>query len=225
MGLEFALLDASFSDDDAPRNFSREFDADVVPYDVREGELPPVPTDEWPHDGVVVSGSAASVYWNREWIEDLRGWLERAVRTDLPMLGVCFGHQLLAGVLGGRVRSMGEYELGYHMIRRTGESHLLAGLDEWFVAFTAHSDEVVALPPEATTLAENPYSVHGFREGSVYGVQFHPEMDLASATTIMAHRGVDGETIEHMIATANDGAHNEAADAKAIFRNFEAIAR
>ncbi|MFB6124943.1 MAG: type 1 glutamine amidotransferase [Halanaeroarchaeum sp.] len=225
MGLEFALLDASFSDDDAPRNFSREFDADVVAYDVREGDLPPTPGDGWPHDGVVVSGSAASVYWNREWIDDLRGWLERAVRTDLPTLGVCFGHQLLAEVLGGRVRSMGEYELGYHMIRRTGASDLLAGLDDWFVAFTAHSDEVVAFPRDATVIARNPYSAHGFRRGTVYGVQFHPEMDLASATSIMAHRGVDGETVEHMIATANDGAHNEAADARTIFQHFESIAR
>ncbi|MFB6155523.1 MAG: type 1 glutamine amidotransferase [Haloferacaceae archaeon] len=226
MPLEFALLDASFEDDDAEENFRDAFDADVVRYAVRDGELPPLAsvTGDPSYDGVVVSGSAASVYWNRDWIDALREWLADAAEADVPTLGVCFGHQLLADALGGRVTSMGEYELGYHLVHHDGESPLFAGLDDWFVAFTAHSDEVVELPDGATCRAENPYSIHAFSRGSVYGVQFHPEMSLSTAERLMVHRGTDGRRVQRMIEDVTDGAHNEAEDARVVFENFERIA-
>ncbi|MFB6183220.1 MAG: type 1 glutamine amidotransferase [Haloarculaceae archaeon] len=225
MALELALLDASFEDDDAARNFRREFDADVVRYAVREGDLPPLASaaDESGYDGAVITGSAASVYWNRDWITALKEWVADAATRDVPLLGVCFGHQLLADALGGRVTSMGEYELGYHVIRHDGDCRLFDGLDEWFVAFTAHSDEVVGLPDGATAHARNPYSLHAFSMDSTFGVQFHPEMDLATARRLMRHRGVDGEHIQRMLEDVSDGAHNEAEDAKVVFENFEAV--
>lgn len=226
MSLEFALLDASFPDDNAERNFRREFDADLDRFPVRDGDLPPVPDDDWGYDAGVITGSAASVYWNRDWIDDLEDWVVAAVEADVtvPLLGVCFGHQLLADALGGRVTSMGEYELGYHMIRQDGSSPLFDGLDEWFVAFTAHSDEVVEPPPDADRNASNPFSLHSYSRGPVYGVQFHPEMDLETARTLMTHRGVDGEVVQRIVEEVSTGAHNEALDAKVIFENFEALA-
>ncbi|MFB6171361.1 MAG: type 1 glutamine amidotransferase [Haloarculaceae archaeon] len=224
MALELALLDASFSDDDAEQNFRREFDADLVRYAVRDGELPPRPGGDWTHDGAVVSGSAASVYWNRDWIDRLEAWLADAA-GDAPLLGVCFGHQALADALGGRVTSMGEYELGYHMVHQDGDCRLLDDVGEWFVAFTAHSDEVVELPDGATPHAENPYSLHAFEMGQTYGVQFHPEISPSTARRLMVQRGVDGEQVQRVVEEVSDGLHNEAADAKAVFENFESIAR
>ncbi|MFB6170626.1 MAG: type 1 glutamine amidotransferase [Haloarculaceae archaeon] len=225
MALEFALLDASFADDDAYRNFSREFDADVVRYRVREEELPPVPDGaaDWRHDGVVVSGSAASVYWDREWIQSLESWVEAAAAAEVPVLGVCFGHQLLADALGGWVESMGEYELGYHMVHHDGECRLFEGVDEWFVTFTAHSDEVVELPPGATAHARNPFSIHAFEREPMFGVQFHPEMDRQTTETVMVHRGVDGDHVEEMLQDAFDDAHNRASDVRSVFGNFESF--
>lgn len=224
MALELALLDASFEPIDAEGNFRREFDADLVRYAVREGELPPRPTEaDWAHDGVAVTGSAASVYWDLEWIPPLKRWVADAVGADAPLLGVCFGHQLLAEALGGRVESMGRYELGYHMIRHDGRCRLFDGLEEWFVAFTAHSDAVAELPEGATAHAENPYSLHAFACGSAFGVQFHPEVDFETAQSLLIQRGVDGRHVQRMFEVAADGAHSEAADAKIVLRNFEAV--
>lgn len=221
--LTFALLDVSFPDDHAERNFRREFDADIVSYAVRDGELPPLAADAdgVPYDGAVITGSAASVYWNRDWIDAVKAWVADAVAVDLPLLGVCFGHQLVADALGGRVTSMGEYELGYHMIHHDDDCRLLDGLDEWFVAFTAHSDEVVELPDGATPHAENPYSHHAFEYESAFGIQFHPEMDLETARNLLRQRGTDGEHVQRMIEDVCDGAHNEASDVEVVFRNFE----
>ncbi|MFB6146662.1 MAG: type 1 glutamine amidotransferase [Halobacteriaceae archaeon] len=226
MGLEFALLDASFPDDDAERNVRRSFDADLVRYPVRDGDLPPRPPGDgtWLHDGAVITGSAASVYWNRDWIDAARSWVAAAAGAGVPTLGVCFGHQLLADALGGRVTSMGEYELGYHMVHHDGACRLFDGLDEWFVAFTAHSDEVVDLPGGATARAENPFCCHAFDRDPVFGVQFHPEVDLATAKALLCQRGVDGEFVRRIIEDVSDDAHNEAADATVIFDNFEAVA-
>lgn len=221
----YALLDASFPDDDAEHNFRREFDVDLTRYDVRNGDLPPVPEAHWGYDAGVITGSAASVYWNREWIDDLEDWVVAAedAAATVPLLGVCFGHQLLADALGGRVRSMGEYELGYHMIHQDDSTPLFEALPEWFVAFTAHSDEVVELPPGATAHATNPFSLHAFSRGDVFGVQFHPEMDLDTAESLLVHRGVDGEVVHRMIEEVTTGAHNEAEETKAIFETFEGM--
>jgi len=213
-----ALLDASHDVDNASTNFHRVFDgrARVAEYQVTEGDLP----GSFVFDAAVVSGSPASVYWDEAWIDHLEEWVRRAVEEDLPVLGVCFGHQLLARALGGEVRSMGRYELGYHMVHQDGTGRLFDGVSEWFVAFTAHSDEVTALPPGARPLASNNYSLHAFEREPAFGVQFHPEMDLETARMLMKHRGVDGEHIRHVLREVSDYHHHRAQEATAVFDNF-----
>ncbi|MFB6106472.1 MAG: type 1 glutamine amidotransferase [Halobacteriaceae archaeon] len=178
--LRMALLDASHGADHTRRDFRRELDADLEAFDVTAGELPP----SFAYDAAVVTGSASSVYADDPWIADLLTWLRDAHGAGLPMLGVCYGHQALAAALGGRVEPMGEYEIGYREIRRRAEDPLFAGVPERFLAFTTHQDTVTELPPDATLLAENDFGVHAFRVDDAVGVQFHPEYDRESATTV-----------------------------------------
>ncbi|WP_049938051.1 type 1 glutamine amidotransferase [Haloplanus natans] len=203
---------------DTRRNFRRGLDADVVEFDCLAGELP----DDFRYDAFVVTGSFASVYWDREWITRLRRWAGDAIEAGLPALGVCYGHQLLADVLGGRVEAMDEYELGYRTVEQDGHNRLLDGLDEEFTVFTSHSDRVSDAPPGATVFARNDYGIHGFRKDRVFAVQFHPEYDMATAESVT--KGKDDQLSADRIAEILDGIHEDnyrsAQEASRLFDNF-----
>ena len=216
-----ALLNASHNAENTRRNFRRDLDADLIEFDANAQELP----ESFDFDGCIVTGSRSSVYWDEAWIAPLKDWVAEAIDRDLPFLGVCFGHQLLADVLGGRVADMGEYELGYREIDHTGDSRLFDGIDERFVAFTTHSDEVVELPAEAERLAENDYSVHGFRKDRVFGVQFHPEYDTRTAETVTRGKDLPDERLEEVLAGITDENYDAACEAKLVFENFLAYVR
>jgi len=175
-----ALLNAAHKAADTRENFYRELDAEVAAFHCPSGELP----DDFRYDGFVVTGSSASVYWDEPWIGELKEWVGEAVRARLPALGVCYGHQLLADVMGGSVQSMGEYEIGYRTVYQDGENRLLEGVPDDFTVFTTHSDHVTEAPPGATVFAKNEYGIHGFRKGHVFAVQFHPEYDMETARTV-----------------------------------------
>lgn len=232
--LRVALLNASYNVEATRRNFGRDVDVDLRSFAANEGELPPdageLPSenDELPpkggYDAVIVSGSAASVYWDDAWIADLAAWVEGAIDEGIPVLGVCFGHQLVAHALGGEVRDTGEYELGYRTMERVGESVLLSGLSDRFVAFATHSDEVTTLPSGSEVIAENDYSVQGFRKGDAFGVQFHPEYDRQTAERVTQGKDLPDERIDGVLEGVTGANVAAAANVKVLFDNFLAYA-
>ncbi len=211
-----ALLNASYDDANTSRNFRRELAADLAEFDVTEGELPA----GFEYDGVVVTGSKASVYWDEPWIEALLDWVESAVERDLPHLGVCYGHQVLAEALGGTVDAMPEYEIGYHEVRRVGESTLLGDLPERFTVFTTHQDAVTELPRGARPIAENEYSNHGFELERVFTVQFHPEYDMRTAESVTRGKDLEPGKIDAALESITDANYAAACEAKRLFDTF-----
>ncbi|PSQ57552.1 hypothetical protein BRD22_01780 [Halobacteriales archaeon SW_8_68_21] len=198
--LRFALLNAAHDGANTRRNFRREIDADLVEFDVTAGDLP----DHADFDGVVVTGSRSSVYWD-----------------------VCYGHQVLAEALGGRVAGMDGFEIGYNEIRRTRDDPLFDGIGDSFTAFTTHGDVVVELPPSATLLAENDRGVHAFRDGHCWGVQFHPEYDAETAREVTDGKRdrISDARVDAVLAEITPEAYDAACEAKPLFDNFVAYAR
>ena len=217
-----ALLDASHGSEHTPRNFRRELDADLVEFDVSGGTLP----ETFAYDACVVTGSRASVYWDDPWIVPLKQWIEDAIDREIPFLGVCYGHQLLADVLGGTVEGMDDYELGYRTVTHHG-GRLFDGIDEDFLVFTTHSDAVTDLPPGATLLAENDRGIHGFRLGHVFGVQFHPEYDARTARQVADGKRdqLPDARIDRVLDGVDEEAYDAACEAKTLFENFRAYVR
>ena len=208
-----ALLNASETPSTI-RNFRRELDADLVEFAVHE-EMP----DTFGFDGAVITGSRASVYWDEPWIDPLVEWVGTAVERGMPVLGVCFGHQVLADALGGTVEDMGSYEIGYRDVE-LGDDPLFAGVESPATVFTTHSDAVTELPPEAEQIAENDYGVHGFRVGNAVGVQFHPEYDPATAREVASGKDLPDERIERVLEGITETNYAAACEAKALFENF-----
>jgi GMP synthase (glutamine-hydrolysing) len=229
-GVRVALLDASVGETPAERNFTRELDAEVRTYKVSEGEFPPrVDASERPFDAVVVSGSQTSVYDEEPWIAATAAWVREAVKAGVPLLGVCWGHQLLARAVGGEVDPMGGIgELGYTTVERLETSDpLFDGVDPSFVAFETHTDEVTALPSAATPLAETERALQAFRVENAWGAQFHPEYDRDTARWVTENkRGwLDDETVDAVLETVTAERHAQTAQATRVFDNFLAVAR
>jgi GMP synthase (glutamine-hydrolysing) len=176
---------------------------------------------------VIVSGSGASMTAPEPWILTLCAYVRGAVERGVPVLGVCFGHQLLAHAFGGRVekhprgREVGTVEVE---ITDVGASDpLFVGLPRRLRVNTTHRDEVADLPAGALVLARNAWSpVQAFALGSlVRGVQFHPEYtgevlrEYALARRDFLEREAGPGTAGRVAATSTD-----TPEARSIVANF-----
>lgn len=165
----------------------------------------PRPGDGYDVDGVVVMGSRASVHDDRPWLEPLGAWLDPILdgRVQVPLLGICFGHQLIAHRAGGEVGYLREdrsEELGLRQTR-LDRCRLLPGRDR-MVVVVAHAEIVRTVPPGYRVVARRPEApVDGLEHERlpVFSFQFHPE----ARRDFLEDRGVsledaDGSVFEGM---------------------------
>lgn len=146
-----------------------------------EGEGPA--PDPAPFSGIVMTGSHAMVTDREPWSEAAAVWLNEVLEREIPFLGICYGHQLLAHARGGRVGNHpGGREVGTVRVHRTGGCDgdpLFRGMPADFPAHATHAQTVFQLPDDAVLLALNGHDPHhAFRLGPcAWGLQFHPEFN------------------------------------------------
>ncbi|GJM44040.1 MAG: GMP synthase [Gemmatimonadota bacterium] len=146
-------------------------------WDARNGELPH--SDEVA--GMVILGSPHMVTEDEPWMQAAESCVRGFVAAQVPTLGICFGHQLVATALGGTVdwhpsgREMGTVALTLSEVGRTDP--LLGGMEPVFAVQSSHLQSVLRLPDGAVPLARSEAQEHeAFRVGATtWGVQFHPE--------------------------------------------------
>ncbi|QDZ24080.1 class I glutamine amidotransferase [Chloropicon primus] len=168
------------------------------------------------YDGVVVTGSKFDAHGQDAWIADLMADLRACHERRQRVLGICFGHQVLARSLGGKVERAQKWSLGANKIafdaEKVGEScGRLAGgaLDDGIGVVLRihqiHQDEVSVLPPDATAIASSPECENeAFVIGShIFCVQGHPEFDdkmVADMLVLKRENGLDGSVVEEGFA-------------------------
>lgn len=124
--------------------------------------------------GIILSGGPASVY-----AEDAFRMDPEIIETGVPILGICYGHQLLADVAGGEVVNTGGAEYGNTTLERKGDSVLLTGLPATQQVWMSHRDQVTVAPPGFVSVAASEGAAVAAmedRDRGLYGVQFHPEV-------------------------------------------------
>lgn len=174
---------------------------DVVLIDPTAGDALPVPEGL---AGIILTGSHAMVTDRAPWSERTAAWLREAVVQGVPILGICYGHQLLAHALGGIVadnpngREFGTIRASLSAAAQS--DRLLGGFGASIEVQTSHTQSVTRLPPGARLLASSALDPHlAYAIGDrVWGIQFHPEFD---ATVVKAY--VEA-TRERLIAEGRD---------------------
>jgi GMP synthase (glutamine-hydrolysing) len=131
--------------------------------------------------GIIVTGSHDMVTEKKPWSEKTADWVKQAVKANIPLLGVCYGHQLLAHAMGGVVgdnpkgKAFGTVTI--RLNQQGCQDSLFDGIPATFTAHVCHSQRVLELPVGATLLASSDMDPHAaFVIGRwAWGVQFHPE--------------------------------------------------
>jgi GMP synthase (glutamine-hydrolysing) len=160
--------------------------------EVTDPRTAPLP-DAKQFSGVILTGSHSMVTDREAWSEQTARWIPTVIEKRTPVLGICYGHQLVAHALGGDVgpnprgREFGTVEIVLHSAART--DRLFADLPARFCAHASHTQSVLRLPPGAAWLASSDRDPHhAYRLGeTTWCVQFHPEFDVAAVRNYIGH--------------------------------------
>ncbi|MEA1013586.1 type 1 glutamine amidotransferase [Sphingosinicella sp. LY1275] len=159
---------------------------DFTRYDVQAGELPPVEDN----DAYIVTGSPAGVYDDLPWIAALIDWL-RGAKGKAKLVGICFGHQVMAEAFGGRVlKSDKGWGIGLHRYEVRERAPWMDDAASFAIP-VSHQDQVVELPPRSRVLAGsafNPFGLIAYDDQPAISCQCHPEFEPAYAQALVESR-------------------------------------
>ena len=199
--------------------------ADIAGRPVREVPLEQLADFEFDPDctHVVISGSELSAARRQPTDDALIALIQRAVRHNRVVLGICYGSQMMARALvdDGACRRAETPEFGFKAVRLTPDP-LFSGI-ECLTAVHAHQDEVTGLPSDRfEVIASTDHcAVQAWRlvGRPVWGVQFHPELDEPAGRELLAgNLGTYAMAREHYVDELEDRAHLDAG--RRIFENF-----
>ncbi|ULL00397.1 type 1 glutamine amidotransferase [Bradyrhizobium sp. I71] len=153
-------------------------------------------------DAILITGAAAGVYDALDWMAPLEDFVRKAYVNQTPMVGVCFGHQLIAQALGGTVRKSEKgWGIGRHVYQVLPENGVIDG--ETIAVPCSHQDQVIEAPSDALTILSSEFTPHAgllYANGTTLTVQSHPEFDVEFAQVCCDLR--DGKAPDDVVLAA-----------------------
>lgn len=217
VGDTFAALKEQQGDfEDMISNALGEKTLNITLYDPRKMATAP-PLDDF--QCVIITGSHAMVSDAEPWSEALIPYIKQMRRLNVPVLAICYGHQLVAKALGGTA--------GFHpqgpepgtvdvtLTPQGAIDDLMSGLPSTFQVNVAHSQSVLQKPSDAVVLADNSFEPHqALRIGNIWSLQFHPEFNAITtqfyvreiAEQIRLHNG----DVDNIYNACQDTPHSKA---------------
>jgi GMP synthase-like glutamine amidotransferase len=143
---------------------------------------------------VLITGSPFGVYDSTPWMDPLRGFIRAAHAAKVPMVGICFGHQIIADALGGEVRKSEKgWGIGRHTYDITRKREWMGEGRSCVSLSASHQDQVITPPAGAVTLARSAHTEHAmleYADAPVVTIQGHPEFSDSYASALwQARRG------------------------------------
>jgi len=184
------------------------------------------------YDGIFLSGSPHGAYEDIPFIHREHNLIQDAAARGIPMLGICFGSQILASALCGRdqVFRRHDCEIGFKDLPVTDAARddaIAGGLSQYVHMFVWHNDEVRGDHPDMTILARSdicPNHIWRYRDTLAWGIQGHPEITAAQAPVWFNQNRKrmqkDGADVDVLIASAD-----EADDAKTMLTRFADVVK
>ena len=209
------LLQSSFKD--YPVMFEKAFnqcdpDLDWTVIDICGGNHD---VDVQDFDGFIISGSRSSVNDPKLWIEELLNLIKRIIEREVPLVGLCFGHQAIAKSLGGLVsKSKTGWNIGCVPVELTAAGKNILNVAQHSYLYAFHQDNVETLPENArligsTEICEN--FIVEFKKG-VIGFQGHPEFDVTYMQGLLDINiaNLDDSKLNSVAATLRKASHSDA---------------
>ena len=164
----------------------------LTPINCLEGESLPAPQD---FAGYIITGSRASVYDDLPWITVLQAFIRQCWDEDIKIVGICFGHQLIAHSLGGKTeKAKAGWGFGIHSTRLSEKRSWMTGTesldDDCYNLIVIHQDQVVDVPPQFKTIASSNFCPNSMivAENKMLGIQGHPEFNKNFCQSVAERR-------------------------------------
>lgn len=172
-------------------------------------------------DAWVVSGSRHGAYEDHDWIPPTEKLLRNAYAAKQPIVGVCFGHQILAKALGGKVEKFkGGWKMGQMNYELEGPFNNAIDGQANLLAF--HQDQVVELPKDATVIGKSEHCEYAALQygQTAISIQPHPEFNDELVNDILVERGhlFPKEDVDNAYQSLGDELHNP--NVAKVLRNF-----
>ena len=156
-------------------------------YEVLSGRYPAAPEE---NDGYIVTGSPAGVYEDHQWIPELKAFL-RTAKGRARLVGICFGHQIMAEAFGGRVEKSDQgWGVGLHRYDVAEGRPWMDPVDSFAIP-VSHQDQIVEQPPASSVVAASAFTRFGmlaYEDQPAISFQCHPEFDPAFAEALIETR-------------------------------------
>ena len=192
-----------------PRMFERMFDQTgmAFSYEVVDVQMAQVLPDPGGLEGIVITGSPAGVYEDHAWLPPLGDFIRAAYAARTPMVGICFGHQVMAHALGGDVRKSEKgWGLGRHQYNVRQRPAFMADAPDTLTVACSHQDQVLVPPAEAEVILGSDFAPNAgllYRSGRALSFQPHPEFedDYARALVELRRGKADDAVVDAALAS------------------------
>jgi len=178
---------------------------------VSDGEMLPDPAGL---EGIVLTGSPAGVYDDLPWLDPLRAFIRAGYASRTPMLGICFGHQIMADALGGDVRKSEKgWGLGRHRYGVVARPGFMQEAPGALAVACSHQDQVITPPAEADVILASDFTPNAgllYRNGAALSFQPHPEFsdDYALALAELRRGKAPDNVVETAISSIAEPSHS-----------------
>lgn len=194
------------------RLFSKQpIEAQFSVFNVMDGQYP---ADDQVFDAYLVTGSKADSFGTDPWIQTLKSYLLTRYERGDKLLGVCFGHQLLALLLGGKSeRATQGWGVGTHQYTLAAQAPWMSPAVEALTLLISHQDQVTALPENATVIASSdfcPFAAYHIND-QVLCFQGHPEFihDYSRALLELRQEHLGEQVYSNGVASLEQGHHGQ----------------